>query len=138
MKMATRIVQREAGVMRLSRVMSLLLVELVLTAACISFKSMHARFIEATDIKVATKRTIEQHGYDPAYPHGWFLADEHYLTGIEQRADGMRVYHFALPMLTGKIVCHYHLLVERDSRIVVGWGFDREFGDPEKTCRIAA
>jgi hypothetical protein len=138
MNAVTRKFLHEPTMKSAARVASLLVLELVLVTACISFRSMHARFVESMNIAVSTNRTVEQHGYDPEYPHGWFLADEHYLTGIEQRADGMRVYHFALPMLTGKIICHYYLLVDRDSRIVVGWGFDRELGDPEKTCRIAA
>jgi hypothetical protein len=138
MKVVAHIALKEGGAKRYARIATLLLLGLVLVASCVSFKSMHARFIESMDIKVATKKTIEQHGYDPAYPHGWFLADQHYLTGIQQRGDGMDVYHYALPMLTGKVTCHYYLLVDRTSRIVVGWGFDSELGDPEKTCRIAA
>jgi hypothetical protein len=99
---------------------------------------MHATFVDSMDTKLARKSTLEQLGYDPAYPHGWFVADEHYLTGSEHRGDGMDLYHYALPMLTGKVVCHYYLVVDRQSRIVVGWGFDKELGDPKKTCVIAA
>jgi hypothetical protein len=116
----------------------LLCAQLVAVSACVGFKSMHENFIESMDAKVATKKTVEQHGYDPKYAHGFFLADEHYLTSKERRQDGTWVYHFALPMLNGRITCHYYLLVDQGSRIVVGYGFDREFGDPERTCRIAA
>ena len=86
---------------------------------------------------VSHKKTIEQHGYDPQLPNGLFVADEHYFVRMEQREDGRFVYHYASPMLTGRIVCHYFLVVEPESHLVTGWGFDRELGDPEKTCRIA-
>ena len=120
---------------RSARMAVLLCVQLVIVSACVS---MHEKFIESMNIKVATKKTVEQHGYDPKFPHGWFLADEHYLSSKERRQDGMWIHHFALPMLTGRITCHCYLLVDQNTRIVVGWGFDREYGDPEKTCRIAA
>ena len=87
---------------------------------------------------VSNRETIEQEGYDPAYPHGFYFADERDLSGKEQRDDGLWVYHFARPMLTGRITCHYYLPLNASSRIVVGYGFDKEFGDPEKTRRIAA
>jgi len=120
---------------RTAQVAMLLCAHIVVVGAC---ASMHDKFIETMNIEVAAKKTVEQHGYDPKYPHGFFLADEHYFASKERRPDGMWIYHFAFPMLTGRIICHYHLLVAPDSQIVVGWGFDKEYGDPEKTCRIAA
>ncbi len=60
---------------------------------------------------VSNRETIEQEGYDPAYPHGFYFADERALSGKEQRDDGLWVYHFARPMLTGRITCHYYLRV---------------------------
>lgn len=120
---------------RSARIAVLLCTQLVVVSACVS---MHEKFIQSINSTVSNKKTVEQEGYDPAYPNGFYFADERYLSGKEQRQDGMWVYHFARPMLTGRITCHYYLLVDQNSRIVVGYGFDREFGDPEKTCRIAA
>ena len=113
----------------------LLCAQLVLVSAC---ASMHETFVQSINSLVSSKRTIELEGYNPKYPNGFYFADEHYLVSREQRPGGLWVYHYARPMLTGRITCHYYLLVNPETRIVVGYGFDRELGDPEKTCRIAA
>lgn len=110
-------------------------VPMVFVSACVS---MYDKFVETMDIQVATHRTLAQLGYDPSYPHGFYVADERYFTGKDRRGDGVWLYHFAFPMLSGRITCHYHLLVESGSGIVVGWGFDTQYGSPERTCRIAA
>jgi hypothetical protein len=86
---------------------------------------------------VSSKRTVEQEAYHPEYPNGFYVADEHYFTGKTQRLDGIWVYHYARPMVAGRIICHYFLLVDQSSQLVIGYGFDRELGDPEKTCRVA-
>jgi hypothetical protein len=118
-----------------TRIPVVLCTQLLLASAC---ASMHEKFIQSLNTVVSNKETVEREGFNPAYPNGFYFADLRYLTGKEQRQDGMWVYHFARPMLTGRIVCHYHLLIDQTSRLVVGYGFDSELGDPEKTCRIAA
>ena len=125
---------REANMNSLKRIAVLMCVQLVMVSAC---ASMHEQFIQSINTMVSNKSTVKQEGYDPRFPNGFYFADEHYLSGKEQRPDGIWVYHFARPMLTGRITCHYNLLVDPDTGIVVGYGFDRELGDPEKTCRIA-
>ena len=120
---------------RSARIAVLLRAQLVVVSACVT---MHEQFIQSINATVSNQETVEQEGYDPAHPNGFYFADERYLSGKEQQQDGMWVYYFVRPMLTGRITCHYYLLVDQNSRIVVGYGFDQEFGDPEKTCRIAA
>lgn len=103
---------------------------------CTSLKTPHQRFIEWADGKVSLKLTLEQLDYDPKYPLGRYLADYHNLATTNVRSDGFIVYHYARKIFTGDF-CHYHLIVDPNSKIVVGWGFDTEFGDPRKSCGTA-
>jgi len=111
--------------------------QLASLGACVSLKSAHQRFIEWADGKVALAKTIQQLDYDPAYPLGLYLADYHSLTNIQVRPDGRSIYHYAKPMLTGKYTCHFHLIADSASTVVIGWGFDLEISDPKKNCGIA-
>ena len=110
---------------------------IVLEGACVSFVAPEKRFVRWADQKIALGNTIEQLGFDPAFPLGRYLADEHYLTNTEMDAEEKLIYHYASPTLRMDMICHYHLVVDRQTRKVVDWGFDQEFGDPKKTCRVA-
>lgn len=110
---------------------------LAMLGGCLSFVSSYQGFVRWVDSEVALRKTIEQLGFDPAYPFGAYLADEHYLTNTTTDKDGWLIYHYARPTLKIDMICHYHLIVDSKTRIVVGWDFDREFGDPKKTCGVA-
>lgn len=109
----------------------------VFVSGCISFKDTHQRFIDEISYKVSLKRPIAKMDYNPDYPTGSYMADFHDLTNKEVRSDGFLIYHYAKGMLTGEYICHYHLVIDPKTDIVVGWGFDTEFSDPQKNCRIA-
>lgn len=109
-----------------------------LVSGCSSFfKTAHQKFIGSMNLEISLKQTIKEMDYDSNYPTGRYMADYHDLTAKKVRPDGFLVYHYAKRMLTGEYICHYHLVVDPKTDIVVGWGFDRELGDPKKTCGIA-
>jgi hypothetical protein len=90
------------------------------------------------DDEVAMRKSIEQYQYNPEYPHGRYLADERSLTSIETGPDGQLLYHYAKGTFSKDKLCYYHLVVEAKTHVVVGWGFDPEFGDPKKACASVA
>lgn len=114
----------------------LIFVMLMFMIGCVSFKTAHERFIDRMNLEMSLKQTVAQMDYDPEYPLGMYMADFHDLTTKEVRLDGFLVHHYAMPMLTGKYICHYHLVVDPKTTVVVDWGFDVELGDPKKTCGI--
>ena len=118
-------------------VKSMIATSLVLLGGCLSFVSSYKGFVHWVDFEVAQHKTIEQLGFDPAYPSGRYLANERYLVSKEVGSDGRWIYHYAKPTLRKDMICHYHLLVDPKTRVVVGWGFDMELGDPKKTCGVA-
>ncbi len=89
------------------------------------------------DLEVSRGKTIQKLDYDPNKPYLSYMADRRYLAGFEDLPDGTRKYHYARPVLQSDRVCHYHLIVELESSIIVGWGFDYEKGNPEEDCTRA-
>jgi hypothetical protein len=110
---------------------------LISVCACVSLSSPHQRFIDWADGEVAGVNALEDLNFDPRYPRGAYLADERFLVSTETRPDGRLMYHFARPTLRLNMICHYHLVVEPASMLVIDWGFDAGFGDPERVCRVA-
>jgi hypothetical protein len=106
-------------------------------AGCVSLKTAYQRFVEWGDQEVALHKTLDKYDLDPRYPLGRYFADSHDLTGKEMDHDGFWIYHYAMRVLTGEYVCHYHLVVDPGTSVVVGWGFDTELGDPKETCGVA-
>lgn len=106
-------------------------------AACISLRTAYERFVDWGDQEVALNKTLDKYDYDPKYPLGAYFADSRYLTSKEMSQDDRWIYHYARRVLTGEYVCHYHLVVDKNTNILVGWGFDTELGDPKKTCGVA-
>lgn len=90
--------------------------------------------MEWGDQEVALKETLNKYDYDPKYPLGAYFGDSRYFTNKELRPDGLLAYHYARRVLTGKYICHYHIIVDPNTNVVVGWGFDTELGDPKQTC----
>lgn len=88
------------------------------------------------NLEVSLKQTLKEMGYDSNYPTGRYMADYRDLTIKDVRSDGFLIYHYAKKMLTGEYICHYHLVVDPKTEIVIDWGFDTELGDPQKTCGI--
>lgn len=106
--------------------------------ACSSFKSAHERFKDWANQEVALNTTVDKLDYNPNYPLGRYFADSHHLTSKEMRSDGSWVYHYArFTLFNKKNLCHYHLIIDAATRVVIGWGFDEDLGDPKKACGVA-
>lgn len=104
---------------------------------CFSVHSSFQQFVLTTNALVGENRTIEELGFNPVYPLGKYVANVYNLTRIESGRSGQLIYHYATATLRPDMVCHYHLVVDSQTHLVVGWGFDAELGDPRKTCGAA-
>ncbi|MDQ6959531.1 MAG: hypothetical protein Q9M27_00770 [Mariprofundaceae bacterium] len=49
--------------------------------------------------------------------------------------EGKLIIHYAQPM-PWEGICYYHVIVDKKTRLLVGWGFDEDKGDP-KVCGLA-
>ncbi|MBK8186091.1 MAG: hypothetical protein IPK77_01885 [Cellvibrio sp.] len=125
---------RLAGKMR---ILELLIFTLVIASCSSLYKTAHQRFIDMMNSICSSGKSLDQLDFNPDYPLGRYLADHRDLTVSEVRLDGLVLYHYSKKMLTGQYICNYHLLVDPNTNIVVGWGFDQELGDPKKGCGIA-
>ena len=55
---------------------------------------------------------------------------------VKQEDAGVHlILHYAQPMPWGGI-CYYHVIVDKKTRLLIGWGFDEDKGDP-KVCGFA-
>lgn len=106
----------------------------VVIVGCTSFGTAHQNFVESLNITVRNNVTIDKlsgSNYDPIF------AVPQQLIKIEKQAYGTIRYHYDRPNLWGRH-CYYYLVVDGDSRKVVGWGFDDVEGvDPKKECGIS-
>jgi hypothetical protein len=118
-------------------VVSLLLLVLV-AGGCVSFRNQHLRWIDMVEFDIAKHKTIEQLGFDPKYPYGWYIADEHYFTGKETRLDGVVVYHYVYKLFHSERTCRYHLEVDPSTGLVVRWGMDQDLVEARRNCIVSA
>lgn len=95
------------------------------------FKSSHQNFIDVMNDLVAKDRTIEYR-----MRNGPFWMDKKYLQYIENTGDNRQLYHYKQPNIFNRY-CHYHFVVNKETSKIIGWGFDREKGEPEKECWIS-
>jgi len=69
---------------------------------------------------------------DPRIMGGFEKED---LSSISDPGDGTLVYHYVSEQ-AGGIICHYHVIVDKKSRLLISWGFDYDRGDPKTTCGL--
>jgi hypothetical protein len=136
---------RALGV-RLSRMLChtfktrVLTASLLLLAAtgCVSFRNQHLRWIDMVEFDIAKHKTIEELGFDPRYPSGWYIANEHYFAGKDTRPDGTIIYHYAYKLFHSERMCRYHLEVNPSTKVVVGWGMDQDLAEAKRNCIVSA
>jgi hypothetical protein len=66
--------------------------------------------------------------------HRW--ADPEFLRREEKLANNQTAYHYAHPNIFDR-QCHYYLVVDDSSDLIVGWGFDIVESDPRVNCGIS-
>ncbi len=93
-----------------------------------SFKPAYYVFVDGMDEAARKNVTIDKIGAFGKYK---------YITMIEDNDNGTAKYHFAKPNLWEGRHCHYYLVVEKESKKVIGWGFDYDKSDPKKNCGIS-
>lgn len=76
------------------------------------------------DTTVSYNETIEQH----KAAESSFMLDRHF-TGVEEKGD-LDLHHYKVQRYADG-VCYYHFVVNRNTRKVIGWGFDKQLGDPK-------
>ncbi|GAB4361813.1 MAG: hypothetical protein Kow006_32820 [Gammaproteobacteria bacterium] len=67
---------------------------------------------------------------------GDFWVSPKYLVNIDEDNKGYQRYHYKKPNIYGRY-CHYHFVVNKQTREIVGWGFDRDKSNPEMECGIS-
>jgi len=107
-------------------------------AGCVSFRNQHLRWVDMVEFYIAKHKTIEELGYDPRYPNGWYIANEHDFTGKDIRPDGVIIYHYAYKLFQSERMCRYHLEVNPSTNIVVGWGMDQSLDEAKRNCIVSA
>ena len=117
-----------------------LLTALLLLAGtgCVSFRNSHLRWIDVVEFDIAKHKTIEELGFNPQYPNGWYTANEHYFTGKNTRPDGFIIYHYVYKLFHSERTCRYHLEVNPSTREVVGWGMDQSLDEAKRNCIFSA
>jgi len=101
---------------------------LLFLGGCITF-SMHGAFIESMNTLVHnsqnSKITIDDD----------YFREEFDLCPTKKSKGGTLIIHCSRPGYGG--TCYYHWIVDKKTRLLIGWGFDEDKGDP-KVCGIAA
>lgn len=112
------------------RICGLLFFILGMIGCAAMFKTGHQLFLESMDSYVSLKETVRE----LEESSGWGVANSAYLTDIEKLDTGDFKYHYKKPNIF-KRYCYYHLVVDKDTKIVKGWGFDfTDHVDPKREC----
>ena len=107
-------------------------------ASCVSFRNQHLRWIDMVEFYIAEHKTVEELGFDPRYPNGRYIANEHYFVSKDTLPDGSIVYHYVYKLFRSERTCRYHLLVDPTTRVVVGWGMDQSLDEAKRNCIVSA
>lgn len=108
----------------------------ILLTGCVHFSTAHDRFIRSMDVYLEMWRAEGEAWADKGKdgePNGFMDPDA--LCSIEELDAELMSYHYAQKMVWG--LCHYHVVVEKRSRLPVRWGFDYDKSNPKKACGVA-
>lgn len=111
----------------------LFLVIVIFLSGCTT-QSAYEQFVSSMDGYLSWGKTLEEMDSASEKSYIFFVADHRYLTREEYITSEIIRYHYARQFLVPNQYCYYYLDVNASTRVVVGWGFDEEFGDPRKVC----
>ncbi len=97
---------------------------------CITF-SAHGAFIESMNTLVYNSQNSKFTIDDDYFRGEW---DECFAKQAKQDMGDFLIFHCSQPGYGG--TCYYHWVVDKKTRLLAGWGFDEDKGDP-KVCGIA-
>ena len=112
---------------------------LILATSCVSFRDQHLIWIDGVEFYIAEHKRIDELGFNPQYPNGRYIANEHYFIGKTVRPDGFIIYHYVYNLLYhSDRTCRYNLVVDPSTNVVVGWGSDQSLAEAKRNCIVSA
>ena len=118
--------------------LALSVLQLTMAVGCVSFRDPHLRWIDWAEFHVSQHKTVPELDVDERYPHGAYIADHRFLTGTTEHVDGRLLYHYVIKDVRRERTCRYHLVVDTQTGVVIGYGFDGSPKDAKRTCLVSA
>ena len=109
------------------------IIVLMLTiSSCSSmFKTSHELFVDMMNDYIEMGITIER----MLVFDGKGLAKTEYVTASEMK-NGKLINHYKKPNVYGRY-CNYYFIIDFQSRVIEGWGFDEDKSDPRNNCGVS-
>jgi len=114
----------------------------IMAGGCTYFGTSHQKFIEEMDNVVAGKVIGARHDKTGSFftlddlesSDMLGVGDTDNLIRVEEFEEDKEKYFYKRPTLWEGRFCYYYIIVEKETRRVIGWGFDYKKGDPKKNC----
>lgn len=93
--------------------------------------SAHGQFIDSMDTLIGNSQRMKT-TIDDYFSRDPYLSKKDLLE--QEDAGEHLILHYTAPGYGG--TCYYHVIVDKKTRLLIGWGFDEDKGDP-KECGLA-